>query len=196
MGPPIFKQVTHDRVELLLRRIPGLQQIVVKSHFVDRADGSVLVGIRGQQDPAGVREDLGRFGQELDSSHARHALVHHEEGHCLVSPSHLPQLLQGRFAALRGDDLVVAAVLVAQVPRDGAKNRSVVVERQDYGSLHGPSGLRFAEQEGGFGQENPSPERPASATLDAAAAPSSIPCQLRSTGGAARTSPQGCRARK
>ena len=45
------QQVVDDRVELLLRRVPRLEQVVVEVDDVDRVDRGVGVRVRGQQHP-------------------------------------------------------------------------------------------------------------------------------------------------
>ncbi len=54
-GLPGRQQVLDDRVELLLRRVPRLEQVVVQRDLVDRLDGRRGVGVGGQQDALGAR---------------------------------------------------------------------------------------------------------------------------------------------
>ncbi len=51
---PGLDQLVDHRVELLLRRIPRLEQVVVHVDQVDRLDGGVGVGVGGEQRAAGV----------------------------------------------------------------------------------------------------------------------------------------------
>jgi hypothetical protein len=63
------------RVQLLLGRLPRLEQVVVDVHDVDRRDRGVGVGVRGEQRAPGPGEEVhGRF-QELDAAHAGHPVV-------------------------------------------------------------------------------------------------------------------------
>jgi hypothetical protein len=68
------------RVELLLRRIPRLEQVVVDVDHVDRLDRGVGVGVRGEQRPPGVREQVHRLLEELDAVHLRHPVVGEQNG--------------------------------------------------------------------------------------------------------------------
>src|SRR3712207_7286958 len=49
------------RVELLVRRVPRLEQVGVDIDDVDRLDGGVGVRVRGQQRAAGPREQVHRL---------------------------------------------------------------------------------------------------------------------------------------
>ena len=63
------------RVELLLRRIPRLEQVVVEVDDVDGVDRGVGVGVGGQQHPARLGEELARLAEKLRTRHFRHPLV-------------------------------------------------------------------------------------------------------------------------
>jgi CheY-like chemotaxis protein len=54
-----------DGVQLLLRRVPRLEEVVVEVDDVDRVDGGVGVGIGGQQDPPARRVQVHRGFEEL-----------------------------------------------------------------------------------------------------------------------------------
>ena len=77
--PPGIEQVVHDRVELLVGRIPRLQQVVVERHAVDRVDRGLRVGVGGQEHPLGLGREPHRLLQELDARHLGHALVGQEQ---------------------------------------------------------------------------------------------------------------------
>jgi hypothetical protein len=79
--PPGVEQRVDDGVELLLRRVPRLEQVVVDVDDVDRADRGVGVGVRGEQGSAGAREDVHRLLEELDAGHARHPVVGEQRRH-------------------------------------------------------------------------------------------------------------------
>ena len=53
-GLPVVEQIVEHGIELLLGRIPGLQQVVVDARLVDRADGRVRVGVGGQEHALGI----------------------------------------------------------------------------------------------------------------------------------------------
>ena len=108
-GLPVLQQVIERRIEQLLRRLPGLHQVIVELHLVDRADGDVAVGIGGQQHALRRREQRRRLGQELDAGHLRHALVGEEEGERLVAQLERADDLQRLAAGCRGQDPIVPA---------------------------------------------------------------------------------------
>ena len=53
-GLPGRQQVLDDGVELLLRRVPRLEQVVVERDLVDRLDRGLGVGVGGEQDALGA----------------------------------------------------------------------------------------------------------------------------------------------
>jgi hypothetical protein len=53
---------------------------VVEADLVDRADRDLCVGVRGQEDAACRRGDVGGLREELDAGDLRHALVGEQEG--------------------------------------------------------------------------------------------------------------------
>ena len=79
-GRPVGQQVVDHREQLLLGRVPGLEQVVVEVHVVDRLDRGLGVGVGGEQHALGRREQRPRLLQQLHSAHAGHALVGHREG--------------------------------------------------------------------------------------------------------------------
>ena len=74
-GVPCLELRVDDRVELLLRRIPRLEQVVVEVDDVDGVDGRAGVGVGGEQYPAGRRVEVHRLLEELEPAHLRHAVV-------------------------------------------------------------------------------------------------------------------------
>ncbi len=81
-GVPGLEQPVDHRVQLLLGRIPRLEQVVVEVDDVDRVDRGVGVGVGRQQHPAGERVDVHRLFEELDAAHLRHPVVgdEHRDG--------------------------------------------------------------------------------------------------------------------
>lgn len=73
---PRFQEVVQHGIETEFRRVPGLEQVVVQAHLVDRADRHVRIRIRREKHPLGVGEQRDRLFHELDAAHLRHALVH------------------------------------------------------------------------------------------------------------------------
>ncbi len=131
LGMPVIQQVGDDGVEPLLRRIPRFHEVVVELRLVDGLDGRRRVRVGGEQHALGARVELAGAAQELQARHARHALVHQEEGHRVVRQLGLLQQLQRGFARVGPQDAVARAVLAPQVARHGAQHSRVVVHRQD-----------------------------------------------------------------
>lgn len=127
---PGFQQRVDDGVELLLRRIPRLEQIVVEVDDVDRVDRGVGVGVGGQQDPACRRVQVHRLLEELDARHLWHPVVGDDRRDRFAAQFELLEGFQRLGTRLRADDAVVLAVFAAQVPGHGAGHRGIVVDGQ------------------------------------------------------------------
>ncbi len=132
-GAPGLEQVVQDRVELLLGRVPGLEQVVVQVDDVDRVDRRLGVRVRRQQHPAGARVHVHGLLQELDAVHLRHAVVREDHGHQVPAQLELAQRLQRRLAGLRAHDPAGGAVASPQVAGDGAGDPRIVVHGHDDG---------------------------------------------------------------
>jgi len=128
---PGLQQRIHHGVEPLLRRVPGLEQVVVEVHDVDRVDGGTGVGVGGQQRPPRARVDVHGPLEELDAVHLRHAVVGQDHSDLLPAQLHLAQRIQGRLARLRAHDAVPFAVPAPQVPGHRAGDPWVVVHGHD-----------------------------------------------------------------
>ena len=138
-GPPVVQQVVEHGVEVLLRRVPGLHQIVVEAHLVDRLDGRIGIGIGGKQHAPGVGVEFHRLGQELDARHSRHALVDHEQRYDPAAELQFPECLQRFRPGRRAHHLVIGAVVPPQVAGDRREDRRFVVDGEDHGFLHSES---------------------------------------------------------
>ena len=143
---PGLEQLVDDRVELLLGRVPGLEQVVVEVNDVDGVDRRARVRVGGQQHPAGVRVNVHRPLEELDAGQPRHPVVREEDRHLVAAQLHLPQRLQGLLAGLGTDDPVPLAVPPAQVTGYSARYTGIIVHGDDHRtefsfagrSRHGP----------------------------------------------------------
>ena len=80
-GQPQLDERVDDRVELLLGRIPRLEQVVVEVDDVDGLDGRVGVGVGGEQGAPGVGEEVHRLLQELEAAHLGHPVVGEQHRH-------------------------------------------------------------------------------------------------------------------
>ena len=129
--PPRVQQRVHRRVQLLLGRVPGLEQVVVDVDHVDGVNGGVGVRVGGQQRPPRARVQVHRPLEELDPVHLRHPVVGQDHRDLVAAQPHLPQRLQRRVAGLGPDDPVLLPVLAAQIPRHRAGDARVIVDCHD-----------------------------------------------------------------
>jgi uncharacterized membrane protein YiaA len=127
---PGLEQRVEHRVELLLRRVPRLEQVVVEVDDVDRLDRGVGVRVRGQQHPAGVREQVHRLLEELDAVHLRHPVVGQHHGDLAAAQLELLAARPAPLAGLGADDPVRLAVAAPQVTGDGPGHARIVVHGQ------------------------------------------------------------------
>ena len=130
--PRLEEPVDHG-VELLLGRIPRLEQVVVQVDDVDGVDRRVGVGVCRQQHPARQGVDVHRLFEELDAAHLRHPVVGDEHRDSVTAQLEFVQRLQCVGAGLGAHDAVSLAVVAAQVAGDRAGYRGVVVDGQYYG---------------------------------------------------------------
>ena len=131
---PGRQQVLDHRVELLLGRVPRLEQVVVEVDLVDRLDRGLGVGVRGQQDALGVRHELARLDQVLGPGQPRHPLVGDQQRDLLAARDQLAQRPERLVAARGADDPVALAEAPPQVARDGGEHGGLVVDGDDRGS--------------------------------------------------------------
>ncbi len=133
---PRLQQVVDHRVELLLRRVPRLEQVVVQVDDVDRVDRGVGVGVRGQQHPAGQREQVHRRFEELDAVHLRHPVVGQQQRDRFAAQLQLAQRVQRLRTGVGPHHPVPVAVLAADVAGHGPGDGRVVVDGEDRGVRH------------------------------------------------------------
>ncbi len=152
--PPGFQQRIHHRVELLLGRIPGLEQVIVEINHVDRVDGGAGVGVGGQQRPPRPGVNVHRVLEELDPVHLRHPVIGQEHRDRFTAQLHLAQRVEGHRPGLGAHDPVPFPVLPPQVPGHGAGHPGVVVHRQD----HRPRRRRWRLRRAGRRHRDPATE--------------------------------------
>ena len=131
---PRRQQVLDDREELLLGRVPRLEQVVVQRDLVDRRDRRLGVGVGGQQDALGVGHELARLDEVLRARHRRHALVGDEHRDLVAAREQLAQQVQRLGAGARAQDPEALAEAAPQVARDGREHGGLVVDREDRGA--------------------------------------------------------------
>ena len=134
LQPPRFQLGVDHRVELLFRRVPGLEQVVVEIDDVDGLDRGVGVRVGGEQHPAGGRVHVHRRLEELDAVHLRHPVVGQDHRHLVAAQPHLLQRVEGRRGRFGADDPVLLGIALPQVAGDGPGNPGIVVHGQDGGA--------------------------------------------------------------
>jgi hypothetical protein len=132
-GLPGREQILEHRVQLLLRRVPGLEQVVVQGHLVDGRDRRLGVRVGGQQHALGVGHDRPGLHQVLRPRHARHALVGDQQGHRVAAAAHLAQEIERLGARPGAQDAVALAEAAAQVARHRGQHGRLVVDGEDGG---------------------------------------------------------------
>ena len=133
---PGLDQGVDDRVELLVRRLPRLEQVVVDVDDVDGPDRGVGVGVGGEQRAAGARGDVHRLLEELDAVHAGHPVVGEDGGGGLAAQRQLLEGVERVRPGLGADHPELAPVLPPQITGDGAGDAGVVVDGHQDGSGH------------------------------------------------------------
>ena len=131
--PPVVEEVVEDGVELLLGRVPRLEEVVVDAAVVDGADRGVGVGVGREERALGPRRDLGDGLQDRDAVEPGHPLVGEHEGDGLAALRQLADGVDGLGAGPRPDDAVGVAVAAAEVAGDGAEHLGVVVDDDEGG---------------------------------------------------------------
>ena len=147
LQPGLQQRVDH-RVQLLLRRVPRLEQVVVEVDDVDRVDRGAGVRVGGEQDPPGPGVDVHGLLEELDAVHLGHPVVGQDHRDQLAAQLDLAQRVQRRGAGLGPHDPVLFAVPPAQVTGYRPGNPGVVVNGQD----GGPPAARRGHRASGGGQ--------------------------------------------
>ena len=89
---------------------------MVEVDDVDRLDGGVGVGVRGEERPTGVGEQVHRLLEELEPAHLGHAMVGQQHCDQVAAQLQLTQRLQGLWAGLGPHHAIVLAVLTAEIP--------------------------------------------------------------------------------
>ena len=137
---PGRQQLVEHRVEPLLRRVPRLEQVVVEVDVVDGPDRGVGVGVRGEQHPLGVGDDVHRLLEEVDAGHAGHPVVGQQQRDLLAAQVQLAQRVERARAVLGAHHAVRLAVAAAQVAGQGAADRRVVVDGEQDRTGHRRAG--------------------------------------------------------
>ncbi len=136
MSEPIVQQVVEHRIELLVWRIPGLEEVVVEANNVDGANSSVDVGVGRQEDAPGVGEKLDGLFEQVNPSHSRHTVIGQKQGDLIAAQFQFSQRFKGsgaRFGAQHAEGL---GVVSAQGTCNGLRNRHVIIDGQQNRLIH------------------------------------------------------------
>ena len=131
---PGRQQILEDREQLLLGRIPGLEQVVVQRDLVDRLDRGLGVGIGGQQHALGVGRQLPGLHEIVRSRQSRHPLVCDQQRDLVAAGADLFEQLESVGTGTCAHHAVALAEAAPQVPRDGRQHRGFVVHGDDRGA--------------------------------------------------------------
>ena len=91
---PRRKEILDHGEELLLGRIPRLEQVIVERHLVDRRDRRLGVRVCRQEHALGVGHEPACLHEVLSPRHPRHSLVGDEHGHLIAARPQLAQNLE------------------------------------------------------------------------------------------------------
>ena len=133
-GLPRRQQILDDGKQLLLGRVPRLQQVVVERHLVDRLDRRLGVRVRRQQHALGLRHELARLDEVVGAGQPGHPLVGHQQRDLLAARADLLQQVEPFGARTGAHDPVALAEAAPQVARYGREHRRLVVDRDDRGT--------------------------------------------------------------
>lgn len=128
---PGIDQRVDDGIQLLFRRIPGLEEVVVEVDYVDGVDRSIGIGVGGQQNAPSYGIQVHCLFEELDSTQTGHAVVGDDHSDCIAAKFHFTQGLERLVAGLRANDSVLLAVPFPEVSNDGTRNTRIVVDAED-----------------------------------------------------------------
>lgn len=131
LGAPRLELGVQHRVQLFLRWIPRLEQVVVEVDDVDGVDCSVGVGVRGQQHSSRIGVQVHRLFEELHAVHLRHAIVRQQHGHGLTAQLQFLEGIEGLGPRFGTDDSVVLAVVTAKIAGDGSGYSRAVVDAEN-----------------------------------------------------------------
>ncbi len=136
VGDPIAQQIIELRIEMLVGRVPGLQEEIVDISLVDGADGGVGVGVSRKQGALGIGKDLLRLFQKAHSVHAGHALVDEKQCDPIVAQLQLAKDVESLLRSAAADDSVIGAVLRAQITLNRPQYVRIVIDTQQNRLAH------------------------------------------------------------
>jgi hypothetical protein len=127
----LVEHVVERGIEILVGRIPGLQQKIVNASGVDGFDRGVGVGISGKQSALGGGEEIRRLSEETDAVEFRHALIGEEERDRVVAGFEAMEGIERLVGGRSTHDAVTLGVAAAKIALDGLEDIGVVVNGED-----------------------------------------------------------------
>ena len=147
---PADEEILEHRIELLLGRIPRLEEVVVQSHLVDRRDGRLGVRVGGEQDPLRLGVGLACLEQVFGPFHSRHPLVGQQQRDGVPPGAQFAQQLEALGSRAGPQDAVALPEAAPQVASNGGENHGLIID----GDYRGPALLHpgpvSAEHRGGW----------------------------------------------
>ena len=132
-GLPGRQQIFDYGNQLLLRRIPRLEQVVVEVHLVDRLDRRLGVGVGREQYPFGRRHDFTRAHQVVGPRQTRHPLVRHQHRHLLRTADQFAQRLERLVPGTGTNDPVARPEALAHVACHCGQYGRLIIDHEDHG---------------------------------------------------------------
>ena len=143
---PVTQQIVEHRVQTLLRWVPGLQEIVIESHPVDRVDRRLRVRVRRQQHALCIRHHPYRSLERLDAAQPGHPLISHDQRNSISSQSRLLQRRERLLTRLRPHDPIAARIPATQITLDRPHDPRLVVNRENDRPIRHAQTLRTGQR--------------------------------------------------
>src|SRR6187402_326852 len=145
---PVLEKIVEHRIKLLLRRIPGLIQVVMNFCGINRTNRRFRIGVGGQQNPLRVGVDSDRTLQHLHTGHARHALIAQQKCDRFLPIFQLDHRVQRSLTAGSTENTIVFTVLPAQITHYRFQNTHIIVDGKKNWLWHKPQFIpQFASGE-------------------------------------------------
>ena len=125
---PALQQVVQHRIELLLRWIPRLVQVIVNLRRVDGSNRCLGIGIGRQQNALRIGIDLHPLLEKVDPGHPRHTLVGEKQRDRVLPLLKLIADIQRSAPGRSADNTVVLPVVAAQVLHHSFQYAGIVVD--------------------------------------------------------------------
>ena len=137
-GLPGREQILDHREQLLLRRVPRLQQVVIERHLVDRLDRRLSVGVRRQQHALGLRHQLPRLHEIVGPRQAGHPLVSDQQRDLLAPGANLLEEIEPLGTRTGAHHPIALTKAAPQITRDRRQHRRLIIDRNDRRTRRSP----------------------------------------------------------